>query len=300
MEGSSDLFVRGGAADQNLVLLDNAPIYNTSHLFGFLSVFNPDILDKVEAINGGFPAAYGGRLSSILNVSTRGDIPERTHVSADIGLIASRVFIEQPLIKNKASFWVAGRRTYIDKVVRAIGEELPYFFYDLNGKIIFNPSASDHVEASHYSGEDILDLFRDRNRDGRGFLSTYASGNSSQSLKWTHDNFYGWNSDLSLTRTSYQYKIRNVFEENSLVAFSDIEDYGAHLSFSRDSIWKNEEVKAGVSLIRHSISPNIINSNGTISELLESSSTSGKIAHEIAIYAQHESLITERWRLNVA
>src|SRR5690348_4238508 len=94
VEGSSDLFVRGGAADQNLVLLDGAPIYNTSHLFGFLSVFNPDILDRVEAINGGFPAEYGGRLSSILNVQSTSDIATRTHVSGDIGIIASRLYVE--------------------------------------------------------------------------------------------------------------------------------------------------------------------------------------------------------------
>lgn len=139
VEGSSDIFVRGGAADQNLVLLDGAPIYNTSHLFGFLSVFNPSILDHVESINGGFPAEFGGRLSSILNISSSADIAARTSVSGDIGIIATRFYVEQPLIKDKASFWLAGRRTYIDKVVKAIGEDLPYFFYDLNGKAILQP-----------------------------------------------------------------------------------------------------------------------------------------------------------------
>ncbi len=128
IEGSSDLFVRGGAADQNLVLLDDAPIYNTSHLFGFLSVFNPDVLDRVEAINGGFPAEYGGRLSSILNVRTTQTVAERTHVAGDVGILASRLYIEQPVVKDKASFWIAGRRTYIDQVIRITGEELPYFF----------------------------------------------------------------------------------------------------------------------------------------------------------------------------
>ena len=174
IEGSSDLFVRGGAADQNLVLLDDAPIYNTSHLFGFLSVFNADILDQVEAINGGFPAAYGGRLSSILNVTTRSKIPDRTALSGDIGLIASRLYVEQPVIKEKASFWIAARRTYIDQVIKAIGEELPYYFYDLNGKFIYKPTPRDEIQLSHYSGEDILDLFRERDNDGDGFLTTYA------------------------------------------------------------------------------------------------------------------------------
>src|SRR5690606_24714153 len=148
-EGTSDLFVRGGAADQNLVLLDGAPVYNTAHLFGFLSVFNPDILQKVEAVNGGFPAYYGGRLSSILDVESRSELATRTHLSGDIGLIASRLYLEQPSVRDKASFWVAGRRTYIDQVVKAVGEDLPYFFYDLNARLILKPTPRDQVMIGH-------------------------------------------------------------------------------------------------------------------------------------------------------
>jgi hypothetical protein len=298
VEGSSDLFVRGGAADQNLVLLDGAPIYNTSHLFGFLSVFNPDILDHVEAINGGFPAEFGGRLSSILNVNTNSLIPEKTHVSADIGLIASRLYVEQPIIKNKASFWVAGRRTYIDQVVKAIGEELPYFFYDLNAKIILAPTRFDNIEISHYNGDDILDIFRDRDNDGNGFLTTYNSGNSSQSVKWWRQLNNGWRSNVSLIRTGYRYRIQNVFEENTLAAFSDIEDYGAKISFEKDSVWKDATIKTGVEWIRHDISPNVINTEGTITELLESSASLGKTANEIAFHIQQEWSLTHRWKLN--
>lgn len=298
VEGSSDLFVRGGAADQNLVLLDGAPIYNTSHLFGFLSVFNPDMLQTVEAMNGAFPAEYGGRLSSILDIKSKSTIPERTYISGDIGLIASRLYIEQPILKNKASIWVAARRTYIDQVVKAIGEELPYFFYDLNGKIILQPSSADRIELSHYSGEDILDIFRDRNNDGNGFLTSYTSGNSSQSLQWSHRFKSKWESNVSLIRTWYQYRIRNAFEENELAAFSDIEDYGARMSFRKQLGWKNAEVKAGIEWIRHGISPNVINSQGTISELLASSSSQGKIAQEVAAHVQQEWSLTDKWRIN--
>ena len=159
VEGSSDLFVRGGAADQNLVLLDGATVYNTSHLFGFLSVFNPDILEKVEAINGGFPAEYGGRLSSILDISSGNRVAKKTGVSGSIGLIASRLYVEQPLVKDKLSIWVAGRRTYIDRVIKAIDEELPYYFYDFNGKVIFQPGRRDHLEFSYYTGKDVLGNF---------------------------------------------------------------------------------------------------------------------------------------------
>jgi hypothetical protein len=298
VEGTSDLFVRGGAADQNLVLLDGATIYNTSHLFGFLSVFNPDILNNVEAINGGFPAEFGGRLSSILNVNTDASIPDHTHGSADIGLIASRLFIEQPIIKNKASIWVAGRRTYIDKVVKTVGIDLPYYFYDFNGKIILQPTSTDDIELSHYSGEDILDLLRDRNNDGAGFLTTYASGNSSQSLKWRHLHRQGWRSNISVTRTAYKYRIRNAFEDNQVVAFSNIEDYSAKLTFEKDSVWNKVAIKSGMEWIRHDVSPNIINSQGSIAELVESSSSAGKRADELSAYSQFEWSPIDRWKIN--
>lgn len=286
VEGSSDLFVRGGAADQNLVLLDDAPVYNTSHLFGFISVFNPDVLDQVEAINGGFPAEYGGRLSSILNVETKSSIPDKTFISGDIGLIASRLYVEQPVVKNKASFWLAGRRTYIDQVIKVVGEELPYFFYDFNGKFIFKPSERDELQVSHYNGEDLLDLFRDQNGDGDGFLTTYQSGNSSQSLRWNRMYKRGWSSNASLMRTKYKYNIRNAFEENELVAVSDIEDYGAHLVFQKDSVGKGS-ARSGVSWIRHHVSPNIINTQGSITEIFESSMASGRNADEFAIHGEY-------------
>ncbi|AHM58464.1 tonb-dependent receptor plug [Flammeovirgaceae bacterium 311] len=298
VEGSSDLFVRGGAADQNLVLLDGAPIYNTSHLFGFLSVFNPDILEKVEAINGGFPAEFGGRLSSIIDISTNNTIAKKTSVKGEVGLLASRLYVEQPLVKGKASIWMAGRRTYVDQVVKAIDEELPYYFYDLNGKILFKLGRRDQIDISYYGGEDIFDLYRDKNNDGRGVRTTYASGNSSQSLQWRHRYDRGWNSDLTLTRSSYKYDIKNIYEKNELLAFSDIEDLGAKVTFVKDSVWKDAQVKAGIEWARHAISPSIVNSAGNIAEMLESGATGGKIANEISAYVQQEWSLTDKLLIN--
>lgn len=298
VEGSSDLFVRGGAADQNLVLLDGAPIYNTSHLFGFLSVFNPSILDNVEAINGGFPAEYGGRLSSILNITSQGGVAHRTAVSGDVGLIASRLYVEQPLIKDKASFWIAGRRTYIDKILQTVGEELPYFFYDINGKLILQPSTANKIEFSIYNGEDVLDIFRDRNNDGNGFLTSYHSGNSTQSFRWDHSFPSGWRSSLALSRSSYQYNISNSFEENKLLALSDIEDYTTNFFLEKDSIGHDGSLQLGATWIRHALSPSVINTTGTIAQLLESSATAGRLAQELALYVQHEFSLAPAWRIN--
>jgi hypothetical protein len=298
VEGSADLFVRGGAADQNLVLLDDAPIYNTSHLFGFLSVFSPEILQNVESVNGAFPAHYGGRLSSILNVETISDVADKTNVSGNIGLLASRLFVEQPLVKDKASIWITGRRTYIDQVVKLVNEELPYFFYDLNGKIILTPTKRDNIQFSYYGGKDVLDIFRDNNNDGDGFLTSYTSGNNSQSFRWQRKFSNGWNGKLALFRTEYSYNIFNSFEDNRAVASSDIEDFGAKILLNKTDAITGTTIMWGVDWTRHRVSPSLFNVEGTFAEVFESSSAAGRVAHEVAPHIQYEWNVSSRWRIN--
>lgn len=294
IEGSSDIFVRGGAADQNLVLLDGAPIYNSSHLFGFLSVFNPDILQKVESIHGGFPAEFGGRLSSILDISTNTEIASRTHVSGDIGLITSRLYIEQPLIKDKLSIWAAGRRSYIDQVFKLVGENLPYYFYDFNGKISFRPGKYDLIEIGYYGGRDKFELSQEETTDEYGFSSLYSSGNTSQTLNWHHRHKTGWKSKLSLFRTSFQYNMGNTFGKNELFAFSDIEDFGAKLMLEKDSVWRGGSTRAGIDWTKHLVSPNMVSSSGIFAEILESSATAAQTVHEAAAYIQQEWPLSDR------
>jgi len=298
VEGSSDLFVRGGAADQNLVLLDDVPIYNTSHLFGFISVFNPDILQHVESVNGGFPAHYGGRLSSILNIETLSTQPPQTKISGNIGTLASRLLVEQPIVKDKVGIWLSGRRTYIDQVVRLVNEELPYYFYDLNGKIVASPTKRDNIEISYYGGIDILDIFRDRNNDGDGFLTSYRSGNNSQSARWQRHFQNDWKGRLSVFRTEYEYKILNAFEDSRLVSASDIIDVGAKLQFNKSFPAKKSSIIYGVDWTRHKVSPSVFNTSGTVAELFESSSSTGRTAHEIVAHGQYEWPLSSRWTLN--
>ena len=297
VQGSSDLFVRGGAADQNLILLDGTPVYNTSHLFGFLSVFNADVLEKVEAVTGGFSAEYGGRLSSILDITSRNNIAPKTKVSGNIGLISSRLFVAQPLLKDKLGIWLAGRRTYIDKVVELTGEKLPYYFYDLNGKITFRPTEQDQFSISYFGGRDHLDLSEEEG-EGFGFTSTYVARNNSQTLQWQHWSQGNWQTELSLFHSSFGYDIINIFEEDQLKAFSSIEDYGAKFTFRKESGWKEGKLKTGFEWIRHQLSPNVVSSTGLFSDYLESSVGQEVAAHEVAGFIQQEWQLTPKWLIN--
>jgi hypothetical protein len=288
IEGSSDMFVRGGTADQNLVMLDDVPIYNTSHLMGFVSVFNPDVLNKVEAMNGGFPARYGGRLSSILNVKTVSDIPDKTQVSGDIGLIASRGSIVQPLIKDKLAIHLAGRRTYIDQVAKVINRDMPYYFYDVNAKVIYKPTVNDEINFSYYGGDDVLSIFRDRNGDGDGNRTNFDSGNNSQSVHWDHTNTGSLQrTSFSFYRSRYRYNVSTSFEDNRLAALSDILDYGASIKWTSDSL-KAGQLRLGADWAQHQVSPSVISTSGFLAELVESSASNGRLMHEGGAFAEYE------------
>ncbi len=161
-EGSAGFYVRGGGPDQNLMLLDGAPLYNVSHLFGFFSAFNPDAINNVTLIKGGFPARYGGRLSSVVDISMKEGNMKEYHGEGSIGLIASRLMIEGPIIKNKASFMISARRTYFDILTAPFiaasndGITTGIYFYDLNAKINYKISDKDRVFLSAYNGQDKL------------------------------------------------------------------------------------------------------------------------------------------------
>lgn len=178
-EGSSGLYVRGGGPDQNLILLDGVPIYNASHLFGFFSVFNADALKSVEVTKGGFPARYGGRLSSVIDLSMKEGNMHKYNIEGSVGIIASRIMIEGPVIKNKMSFMVTGRRTYIDFLTRPLIKKYSegiatfgYNFYDLNAKINYNINEKNHLYLSMYSGRDkFYASFNDTYSDNQNFYS---------------------------------------------------------------------------------------------------------------------------------
>jgi hypothetical protein len=155
-EGTTGMFVRGGTDDQNLVILDDAVVYNLGHLFGFFSVFNSDAIKNVELVKGGFPANQGGRLSSVMDVRMNEGSLQRYNIRGGIGLLTSRLTVDGPIIPNKMSFMLAGRRTYIDKVFQTLGVSLPYYFYDYNAKLNYKISENDRIYFSTYLGDDVL------------------------------------------------------------------------------------------------------------------------------------------------
>jgi hypothetical protein len=181
VEGSSGFYVRGGNADQNLVLLDGATVYNPSHLFGFFSVFNGDAIKNVELYKGGIPAEYGGRLSSVLDVRMKEGNTQKIHGNAGIGLISSRLTVEGPVFKDRISFLLSARRTYADLMLPfakdTIAKESKFFFYDLNAKVNIKINENNRIFVSGYFGRDV-NIFAD--------FFQMNFGNATGTLRWNH------------------------------------------------------------------------------------------------------------------
>ncbi|MTI31801.1 TonB-dependent receptor [Xanthovirga aplysinae] len=187
-EGSSGLYVRGGGPDQNLLILDDATVYNANHLFGFFSVFNGDALKSVELYKGGFPARFGGRLSSVIKMDMKEGHKEEYHGKAAIGLISSSAVLEGPLKKGKSSFLLSGRRTYIDLLTRPLmpaDSKGGYYFYDLNAKLNYELSQKDKIYLSGYFGRDRFSV-KDMEDSDYKYDAGIDWGNATATLRWNH------------------------------------------------------------------------------------------------------------------
>ncbi|WP_345072109.1 TonB-dependent receptor [Hymenobacter fastidiosus] len=235
-EGTSGLFVRGGSADQNLFLLDETVVYNPSHLFGLFSVFNPDAVQSVDLYKGGFPAQYGGRLSSVVDVKLREGDPQKYSVSGGLGLISSRLTVEGPIVKDKGSFIVSGRRTYFDVFTRQINklnentkgyDPIPdYYFYDFNAKANYKLGAKDQLFLTGYYGRDVFGF-----NSTNGFNFDFTWGNRVGALRWNHVFSPKLFVNTTVSATRYQYGIANKLDQFSFSLSSDIQDYALRTDF---------------------------------------------------------------------
>ncbi|ARS34353.1 TonB-dependent receptor [Pontibacter actiniarum] len=253
-EGTSGLYVRGGGPDQNLVLLDDAVIYNASHLFGFFSVFNPDAVRRVELYKGGFPAQFGGRLSSVVDVDQNTGNKERVSARGGLGLISSRLTVDGPITKDKGTFLVSGRRTYVDIFTRQINrlneddkeyDPIPdYYFYDLNTRLDYPLGEKDELTLSGYYGRDFFG-FNDSD-----FTFGFDWGNSMANLSWRHKFSKNLFATTSASTTGYKYNINNKIDIFSFKLTSAIQDY----TLKTDVDWFLEgghSLKFGAQATRH-------------------------------------------------
>lgn len=295
-EGNSGFYVRGGGPDQNLILLDEAVVYNTGHLFGFFSVFNSDAIKNTTLIKGGMPARYGGRLSSVVDVSMKEGNNRSWHGAGGVGLISSRFTLEGPLVKEKSSVMVSGRRTYADLLVRPFlkGTDFEgngYYFYDLNAKANFRFSDRDRVYASGYFGRDVFSFVSPDN----DFNASIPWGNRTATLRWNHlysDKLF---SNLSLIYNDYEFEVGSTFEDFDFTLFSGVRDWNGKFDFD----WyahENHTVRFGANYTWHRFTPYSANATNGSTEF-GTDSLNRKYAHELAVYLEDEFSIGARLRV---
>ena len=295
-DGNSGFYVRGGGPDENLVLLDDAVIYNTGHLFGFFSIFNSDAIKDVTLIKGGAPANYGGRLSSVVDVSMKDGNMKEYHAEGGIGLIASRLYLEGPIKKNKGSFMIAGRRTYVDALGRLFSSKLKnigYYFYDLNFKANYKLGDKDRVYLSGYMG---LDKFFYQSPTG-SFDANIPWGNKTATLRWNHqftDKLF-----VNTTLVYNDYNFASNFSQNTfgIKIASGIQDYNAKSDFDYYAS-NNHHFKAGIAYTHHKFIPNQI-SGVADSIKLDPDNAFIKYAHEASAYVLDDFDATKWWKINI-
>jgi hypothetical protein len=298
-EGNSGFYVRGGGPDQNLILLDEATVYNASHLFGFFSVFNADAIKGFELYKGGMPAQYGGRISSVMDISMKNGNMKKYNFEGGIGTISTRLTAQGPIIKDKASFLISTRRTYIDILVKPfIKKDSPfknsgYYFYDVNLKLNYKFSDKDRLFLSGYYGKDVLDFV---SKDD-GFGMKIPWGNGIASLRWNHlfSNKFFVNTTALFSDYQFQTDISMNIGENDkfrLIQYSGIRDY----HFKQDFTYipnPLHNIKFGSEYIFHTFTPNTVRIEQDDQEI-DLGKTKEQLAHEAAIYLGDDIIITEK------
>jgi hypothetical protein len=285
-DGNSGFYVRGGSADQNLILLDEAVVYNPSHLLGFFSTFNSDAIKDVTVYKGGMPAEYGGRLASVIDIKMNDGNNQKYKVSGGIGLISSRLNVEGPLDKDKGSFTISARRTYADLFLRlshdsTINKDILYF-YDINAKANYKLSDKDHLYLSAYTGRDDL---------GLGSLFGLKYGNLTSTLRWNHVYNSRLFSNTSLIYSNYNYVIDINSGSNDITITSKIQDWNLKEDFQY-FINSGNKLNFGIDVKRHSILPGTITASSTSS--FNDLNLERKLSLESAAYISHEWSATNK------
>jgi hypothetical protein len=287
-EGSSGFNVRGGAADQNLILLDEAIIFNSSHLFGFFSVFNPDAIKDIKLFKGGIPSNYGGRVSSVLNIYQKDGNSNDFKAQGGLGLISSRLLLEGPLEKEKGSFLIGGRSSYVHlflPLIESVKDNKAYF-YDLNTKLSYKLNDKNSLFLSGYFGRDVFDI---------ASLFNNAYGNSVANFRWNHLFSNRLFSNLSLIYSDYDYKLDFSFADfewnSSIVNFNLKYDFKYYLT-------EKLKLEYGLNSIYYKFDPGLIEPT-TENSQIQTNKLTDKYALESALYAGINYQISPKISLQV-
>ena len=319
-EGTSGVYVRGGGPDQNLILIDGVPVYNANHLFGFFSVFNADAINNVSVVKGGFPARYGGRLSSVIDISMKEGNNQKISGKGSIGLISSKFTIEGPIKNENTSFILSARRTYIDLLARPIiksssGGDVTfgYFFEDFNAKINHRFSRRDRLYLSFYGGKDKA-YFREKYESSFGGLDSETTedeaglrwGNLISAVRWNHLYSPKLFSNVTATFSRYRFDVFSNYkvtravgdsEEERIRYLSGIEDMALKVDFDYLPS-ADHNIKFGASVINHAFRPGVFSYRSEV----EADTTFGARsirANELAAYLEDDFQIGNKLRFNV-
>ena len=285
-EGSSGFNVRGGSADQNLILLDEAILYNSSHLFGLFSVFNPDAIKDLKLFKGGIPARYGGRLSSVLDIYQKDGNSKSHQLNGGVGLVSSKLLVEGPLKQNLGSYLLAGRGTYAHLFLPLVDNKNIAYFYDLNTKLSYQFGEKDNLLASGYFGRDVFSL-------DDSFRNVY--GNAVFNMRWNHlfsDKLF---SNLSMIYSDYYYGLRLDFIEFNWK--SGIQNFNLKYDF-KHYLTNDLTLQYGLNSIYHSFNPGIIEPSTPESSINYDELTK-KYAIENAVYFEATKNLSTNLALNI-
>jgi len=289
-EGNSGFYVRGGGADQNLILLDEATVYNASHLLGFFSVFNSDAIKDATLYKGAMPAEYGGRLSSVVDIKMNDGNNKDYHASGGLGLISSRLNLEGPIVKERGSFSISARRTYADLFLKLSKDSTinnnTLYFYDINAKANYKINDKNRVYLSGYFGKDNLGL-------GSTFGIDY--GNITATARWNHIFNSRLFSNTSFIYSKYHYNIKANAGSNDITFASNIED----LSLKQDLqyfISSGNKLNFGFNVIHHTVSPGVATASPSSS--YNSLDLAKKYSEEGAVYISHDVSPIDKLKLN--
>ncbi|GHA59171.1 TonB-dependent receptor [Pontibacter akesuensis] len=298
-EGSTGFYVRGGGADQNLVLLDQATVYNPGHLFNFFSVFNSDAIGNTTLIKGNMPARYGGRLSSVLDIGMKEGDYSNFRADGGIGLIASRLSLQGPIVEDKASFILSGRRTYVDVLLNPFLQNteqggVPYHFYDVNGKLSFRASDKDKLSLSGYYGRDVGAFTLS---DGR-FTSEFFWGNNSATARWDHAFSDKLEMDVSAIMSNYDFQFTGNFAGFSTILKTGISDYSTQVNFNYKPNVRHH-LQYGMQYTYHILRPRTGEAAGDAGETFGTDRIRNKYGHEAAIYLSDDFYVTDKLLLSL-